>query len=175
MQLRSATAADTDIIAAMHTDNWRVSYRGHMKDTYLDHDIFAERLALWRGRMANPVPGQHVLLALEQDEVIGFSCMIGAEDEKWGSMLDNLHVAGTHKGKGIGERLIRETALWLARHYPEQGMYLWVLEANEGARRFYDRMGGINAERDTWLPPDGSNLPCLRYVWPDLRSLTAAP
>ena len=171
MKIRRATPLDAERIAAMHTDNWRASYRGHMKDAYLDQSIFDERREVWRTRMANPGPTEHVLLAVENEEIIGFSSMIGRENERWGNMLDNLHVSGDHKGRGIGEHLLRATAARLEQHYPGLGMYLWVLEANHGARRFYERMGGVNAERDTWAPPDGSSLPCLRYVWRDLGSL----
>ncbi len=171
MQIRNATPIDAERIATMHIDNWRTSYRGHMQDAYLDQHIFDERREVWRARMANPGPTEHVLLAVENGDIIGFSSMIGRDDEHWGNMLDNLHVSGTHKGRGIGEHLIRATASLLEQRYPGLGMYLWVLEANQGARRFYERMGGINAERDTWAPPDGSTLPCLRYVWHDLKPL----
>jgi ribosomal protein S18 acetylase RimI-like enzyme len=171
IEFRPATLSDADAIAAMHADNWRATYRGHMQDAYLDGNIFDERRQLWRERMTAPPAGQVVLLALEHGDIVGFSCMIGNENQQWGSMLDNLHVSGSHKGRGIGEQLIRETARRLNAGYPGLGMYLWVLEANEGARRFYHRLGAINAERDTWSPPDGSTLPCLRYAWPDLSVL----
>jgi len=171
MQIRSATQTDAERIAALHTDNWRAGYRGHMNDGYLDNHIFDERREVWRTRMAHPGPTEHVLLAVENDNILGFASMIGREDPRWGNMLDNLHVSGAHKGRGIGERLIRATAARLEQHYPGLGMYLWVLEANDGARRFYERLGGVNAERNTWAPPDGSTLPCLRYVWRDLRPL----
>ena len=171
IEFRQATLTDADTIAAMHAENWRATYRGHMQDAYLDGNIFDERRQLWRARMMAPPAGQSVLLALEQGEVVGFSCMIGNENQHWGSLLDNLHVSGRHKGRGIGEQLIRETTRRLNADYPGLGMYLWVLEANEGARRFYHRLGAINAERDTWSPPDGSTLPCLRYAWPDLAVL----
>jgi ribosomal protein S18 acetylase RimI-like enzyme len=171
IQFRQATLSDADTIAVMHAENWRTTYRGHMQDSYLDGNIFDERRQMWRERMAASPADQFVLLALEHDDVIGFSCMIGNENQQWGSMLDNLHVSGNHKGRGIGQRLVRETALRLNAVYPGLGMYLWVLEANQGARRFYHKLGAISIERDTWSPPDGSTLPCLRYVWPDLAGL----
>jgi ribosomal protein S18 acetylase RimI-like enzyme len=173
MPIQDATPADADAIAAMHTENWRAGYRGHMRDTYLDGTIFEERRLAWRERLQAPPPTQHVILSIEAGELLGFSSMFGREDAQWGNMLDNLHVSGRHKGRGIGEQLLRATAGRLEQHYPGIGMYLWVLEANHGARRFYERLGGINAENDTWSAPDGSTLPCLRYVWHDLSSLLA--
>jgi ribosomal protein S18 acetylase RimI-like enzyme len=171
MHIRNPGIADAERLAAIHIENWRTGYRGHMTDTYLDRDIFEERRATWRTRLANPGATEQVLLAVDGDEIAGFSSLIGREDERWGNMLDNLHVGGEHKGRGIGELLLRETAARFEEQYPGLGMYLWVLEANHGARRFYERMGGVNAERDNWAPPDGSRLPCLRYVWRDLKVL----
>ncbi len=171
IEFRQATLTDADAIAAMHAENWRATYRGHMQDAYLDGNIFDERLQFWRERMTAPPAGQVVLLALEHDDIVGFSCTIGNENQQWGSMLDNLHVSGDYKGRGIGESLVRETARRLNAGYPGLGMYLWVLEANQGARRFYHRLGAINAEGDTWSPPDGSTLPCLRYAWSNLKAL----
>jgi ribosomal protein S18 acetylase RimI-like enzyme len=173
MQIRDANPADADSIAAMHTENWRAGYRGHMQDAYLDGAIFEERRQAWHARMQAPPPTQHVILAVDAGELVGFSSMLGRDDAQWGNMLDNLHVSGRHKGRGIGEQLLRATAARLEQHYPGIGMYLWVLEANHGARRFYERLGGANTESDAWSPPDGSTLPCLRYVWPDLAALIA--
>lgn len=175
IEFRTANPSDADIIADIHADNWRATYRGHMKDAYLDGDIFDERRQLWRERLRAPAQHQQVILATAGKEALGFSCMIGDENQQWGSLLDNLHVAGKHKGRGIGERLLRETARRLNLDFPRIGMYLWVLEANHGARRFYDRLGGINKEHDTWSAPDGSTLPCLRYVWPDLVTVMQPP
>ncbi len=171
MHIRNATLADAESVAAIHIENWRAGYRGHMTDTYLDRDITLERREIWQTRLANPGPTEQVLLAMDGEQIVGFSSLIGRDDERWGNMLDNLHVSGEHKGRGVGELLLRETAARFEEHYPALGMYLWVLEANHGARRFYERMGGVNAESDHWAPPDGSSLPCLRYVWRDLGLL----
>jgi GNAT superfamily N-acetyltransferase len=45
-----------------------------------------------------------------------------------GTMLDNLHVLSSQKGKGIGRKLVRDIASWCDRDYPNKGLYLWVFE-----------------------------------------------
>jgi hypothetical protein len=62
-------------------------------------------------------------------------------------------------------------ASWSIKAYPGQGIYLWVLESNAAAQRFYEQMGGENAGVDVWTPPDGSALPKIRFAWPDTHAL----
>lgn len=50
---------------------------------------------------------------------------------------------------------------------PRRPVYLFVLEANHDARRFYDRIGGDVAEQGRHTEPDGSEVAVLRYVWAD--------
>jgi hypothetical protein len=66
---------------------------------------------------------------------------------------------------------MRELAAWLIKAYPGNGVYLWVLESNAAAQRFYERMGGENAGVDMWKPPDGSALPKIRFAWRDAQVL----
>jgi GNAT superfamily N-acetyltransferase len=46
------------------------------------------------------------------------------------------------RGRGVGEALMNAAAGW-ARARGHAAMYLWVAEANEPARRLYDRYGFI--------------------------------
>jgi GNAT superfamily N-acetyltransferase len=84
-------------------------------------------------------------LAVDGANLVGFVCVYGAHDPQWGSLVDNLHVAQVSKRSGIGSSLMRQAGTWLARLYTELGVYLWVLEVNSPARRFYERLGGQNA------------------------------
>ena len=67
-----------------------------------------------------------------------------------------------------------EMASWSVKKFPGQGVYLWVLQTNAAAQRFYQRMGGENAGSDLWQPPDGSALPKIRFAWRDARELLIA-
>lgn len=173
MQLRNATAADTAAIAGLHAQNWQLAYRGMLADDYLDHQVYAERLATWQERLGNADPAQYVVIAEEGGRMVGFACAYGDADAEWGNYLDNLHVAPDNKGKNIGARLMADVAAWCERHFPDRGLYLWVLEENRQARRFYERLGGIKADGEDWTPPGGGSVPTLRYVWRDLAALQA--
>lgn len=171
MRLREATRADADVIARLHTTSWRVAYRGMLSDAYLDGPIEAERAHLWGERLAQPADNQFVVLAEEDGRLAGFACAYGHDDPRWGTLLDNLHVDPAFKRQGIGARLMGAVASWTARTCKGEGIYLWVLETNETARRFYERVGGQDGGRDVWTPPDGSALPKLRIAWPDSAAL----
>lgn len=172
MNIRQASAGDAEAIARLHAASWRTAYRGALSDAYLDGSIEAERAAVWRERLRQPTPDQFVAVAESGGAMTGFVCAYGGHDPRWGTFLDNLHVTPALKRQGIGAHLMAEAARWSARHYPGQGMYLWVLDSNDSAKRFYARMGGEDAGIDTWTPPDGSALPKLRIAWRDAGVLT---
>ena len=173
MNFREADKADAEGIASLHATSWRFAYRGSLSDAYLDGPIEAERSAFWRGRFERPAENQFVVVAEFMGKLVGFACAYGGEDLKWGTFLDNLHVAPERHRKGIGARLMAEVASWSAASFPGQGIYLWVLESNQRARRFYERVGAEIGGRDLWTPPDGTALPKLRLVWRSAGELSA--
>jgi predicted N-acetyltransferase YhbS len=134
--------------------------------------VAAERLAVWKLRLAQPDPQALTFLAEDDDgEAVGFAHVVLAADPRWGALLDNLHVAVTHKRRGIGSLLIRRAGA--AAGERGMGLYLWVLEQNADARAFYEKLGGECVGRAAASPPGGvaSRLvgaPVrLRYVWRD--------
>ena len=51
VELRDATAHDSEAVAALHADSWRRNYRGAFPDAYLDGEVFADRRAVWTERL----------------------------------------------------------------------------------------------------------------------------
>ena len=175
VRCRAATRDDADAIADLHAASWRATYRGSMRDAYLDGDVAGERRALWRERLGAPSASQHVVVAEDAGEVLGFACAYGAADPTWGTELDNLHVGRAAQSRGIGARLLRATARWARAAHADAGLYLWVVDRNTGARRFYERHGARDAGGDHWQAPDGSAIPVRRCVWaPDACATLAA-
>ena len=110
---------------------------------------------------------QRLGLALEGGEPAGFVRAILDEDETWGALLDNLHVLPRFQGKGLGKRLMKEAASWVSRSRPGSPLHLWVIEGNEEARSFYDKLSGKPLDRKPWNAPDGRRVSLVRYVWND--------
>ena len=174
MKTRIAVAADAPAIARLHAESWRVAYRGMLQDDYLDRTIYAERQALWEERFRSSPANQYVVIAETAASVTGFACLYGDEDATWGSFLDNLHIAPDQKRQGTGTVLMEQVAAWSLRSWPAAGMYLWVLESNTSAMRFYESLGGTCVGEGIWTPPDGGEYRKLRYAWDRLDGLAAA-
>jgi ribosomal protein S18 acetylase RimI-like enzyme len=173
IEYRPAEPSDAEAVAALHARSWRESYRGSFHDAFLDGDLVGERLRVWRERLDRPRVDQFVQLAVAGTSLVGFVCAYGAHDPAWGSLVDNLHVATAAKRSGIGAVLMRQAGAWLAAQYPDSGVYLFVLEVNASARRFYERLGARNAGVSTMETHGGAVVRSCRYVWPSPKLLSA--
>jgi GNAT superfamily N-acetyltransferase len=168
--LTEATSQDIESIAQLHAQSWRNAYRGMLADEYLDRHVVADRLEFWTARFASvPADRRLVLQAISGGTLIGFVCVLLDAEPQWGARLDNLHVSPESKGTGIGYTLFQAAREWIASVSPGTAMYLWCVERNHGARRFYDRQGGKIVETATRPVAQELAVPELRYWWPPLR------
>jgi len=165
MILRLATPDDARSIAKLHAASWRTAYRGMYSDEYLDGPADKDRRKVWKKRFAAPADNQYVLLALEGDKLLGFVCAFGDQHERWGTLVDNLHVRLDQQGQGLGRRLLAASALWSRTNYPDALFHLFVLDGNAKARRFYGHLGGEPVESRTIEPPGGGSILSWRYAW----------
>jgi hypothetical protein len=68
-------------------------------------------------------------------------------------------------------------ATFVHERRPTSGLYLWVLEQNSAAQRFYRAIGGTPADAEPVRPVNGvpgrlNGTPVgIRYVWPDPEEL----
>jgi GNAT superfamily N-acetyltransferase len=162
-----AQPEDAVAIATLHVESWRSAYRGLLPDAFLDGPVVENRLILWRERLNGPAADRRLVLkAILRGELVGFACVLLDDEPAHGPRLDNLHVRPPLKGGGIGSLLFHSALDWVGRTAPGQPMHLWVIEGNVPARRFYDRHGGVVAERRTLEVVPGIPVPELRYVWP---------
>ena len=166
---RLATTADTASIAALHARSWQETYRGIMPNEFLDEDVADERLTVWQERFSETPVNRRIIVAEAGNELAGFTCVFIDDDPVFGALLDNLHVAGQFKGRGVGRELIRQAAEWVRQQRPDSQFYLWVYEQNPAARWFYEHLGATNHETIR-----GEFGLVLRYVWPAIQTLVAA-
>ncbi|WP_020579680.1 GNAT family N-acetyltransferase [Actinopolymorpha alba] len=177
LHFRPARLADAAAVAALHADSWRRHYRDAYSDAFLDGDVSADRVAVWKDRLSVATGRDHTLLAEQRGVVVGFVHTILGEDPIWGALLDNLHVTYSHKRRGIGARLLKLSAEIVINQAPGSGLHLWVLEQNRPAQAFYQALGGACVERGVVPAPGGvpgrlnGSPACLRYAWPEPRNL----
>ena len=140
---------------------------GFLSGDYLENHAHHDRLAIWEERFSaaarNPM---FVMVADAGTQLAGFVCVFPEEDAVFGSFLDNLHVAPRLTGRGIGRQLLSEAAARLLASGSRVGLYLWVIEQNHGARRFYEKAGGLYAGSVVNSMPDGQRVVALRCHWP---------
>ena len=169
---RRATRNDAETIASMHTESWRDAYRGILPDSYLDGQVADERANLWRSRFSSLGSDRFLVVLTESPRgLVGFACVLLDEDSQWGARLDNLHVLPGWKSRGVGRLLFGRAAQWVMSTEPGWPIHLWVFEANAGARRFYDALGGEVVEHHLKEVVKGITIPSLLYVWHDLQRL----
>jgi ribosomal protein S18 acetylase RimI-like enzyme len=175
---RAGGAADVEALAALHADSWRRHYRGAYSDGFLDGDVVADRRAVWSARLAEPA-GTATVLAEDGSGLVGFVHVVFDADPRWGSLVDNLHVARASQRGGIGRALLGHAAAAVREHAAGGPVYLWVLGQNTAAQRFYQAMGGTLGERGTVSAPGGApgrlrGTPTrFRVTWPDAAALAA--
>ncbi|TMK98234.1 MAG: GNAT family N-acetyltransferase [Actinobacteria bacterium] len=182
LQLRLASAADSERIARLHADSWRRHYRGAYSDAFLDGDVGADRRAVWARRLQKPDAESATIIAEEKGgSLVGFVHVVFDDDPTWGALIDNIHVAGERQRGGVGTRLMAAAAEAVIERRAPGGLYLWVLEQNVAARAFYEARGGRFAERAPVDAPggvparlNGSPLK-MRYVWPEPALLQRHP
>jgi ribosomal protein S18 acetylase RimI-like enzyme len=171
-RIRLARAADAPGIAALQAESWRATYRGFLPDAYLDREVFEDRTAAWSRRFGERYEDPVLILIAEDDgAIVGFAHSYVDDHREWGTLLDNVHVRPDRKRCGIGTRLMAETAARLQERGCNSGLYLWVVEWNVPAQRFYEALGGCAAERALADDDHGGTVPTVRYVWPQAGAL----
>ncbi|MEV5962192.1 GNAT family N-acetyltransferase [Kribbella sp. NPDC051952] len=178
VRFRMAGPDDAVAVAGLHADSWQRHYRGAYADAFLDGEPDGFLTGRWTERLANPSPGARTIVAEYGGELVGLSHVEIGADATWGALLDNLHVQSGLKRQGVGTQLLALTAQAVQDAAPASGLYLWVLEQNVGAQKFYSARGGENVERSTVPPPGGEPArligtpACYRFSWPDPSVLT---
>jgi GNAT superfamily N-acetyltransferase len=140
---RAGRLEDADALAA-------VFVAARVELTYLPPPDLSTMRRVFRERV---LPSNEVLVAERDGLVVGFASLLG-------TLLDHLYVHPGEQGRGLGTALLA----WAKEQRPD-GLELWVFQANEGARRLYERSGFRLAE----LTDGAGNMervPDARYVYP---------
>jgi GNAT superfamily N-acetyltransferase len=130
-----APCADAAVIAALHKETITVAYRGFFPSS--PPPTVAELEAVWTTRLADPTA---VALVARCDGRPTGSVMARADPEFAEGEIVGLHVLPSQWGKGIGGAL-HDAALAALCGAGHRSAGLWVIAANERARRMYERRG----------------------------------
>ncbi|GAB2456032.1 GNAT family N-acetyltransferase [Xylanimonas ulmi] len=149
MLIRRPTVADAEAIADLHLDVWDEAYADLMAREVLvaRRAARAQRIETWRASLADGLWEQWV--ADDDGRLVGFATAGGGRDEPEPGLprreLMSLYVRASVYGAGVGPALF-DAALG------DAAAYLWVLDGNERAIRFYRGRGFAFDGRTTVAP-----------------------
>lgn len=164
MLIREAALDDARAIAEVHVASWRWAYRGQLPDETLAALDVAEREARWREVI--PDPATIMLVAVDDEAIVGFVSggATGDADAPPGTgELHAIYLEETAAGKGVGRALLDQATDGM-RSAGLSRASLWVLEANERARRFYERSGWTWDGTRSSHQVQCAHAPIVRYV-----------
>ena len=175
--VRPARVEDADSIGRVHVQTWQSCYRGQIPDEVLDSLSPSHRAEQWRRRLSTEPMHGAVYVAEVHGEVAGFaSCSEATGDHaiEGAGELEAIYVLPRIWGTGTGRALLHAAEAWLRQAGFPDAM-LWVLTANERARRFYEVAGWRCDGTEKMYERDGYEIPEVRYVRELRGAATAQP
>ncbi len=166
LKIRWAEPSDAPAVAAIHVRAWQTAYRGLLSDGYLDGLSIPDREMKWRLALTAQREKQFALLALgKRKRPVGFSSGGPTQDKDTPPGTGEIYAIYLEPdviGTGAGRELFSR-AMGVLRVRGFTTATLWVLEANERARRFYEAAGWRPDGSVTDERIDCQNLPTIRY------------
>jgi ribosomal protein S18 acetylase RimI-like enzyme len=130
VEIRRASVSDAAEIAAVHVRTWQAAYQHVFGTERLAHLDIPRRVAGWTRALEE---GESIFVADDDGRVVGFVSVGACE-------LYAIYTLPEAWGSGAGPALMRAAVAQL-REDGCADAFLWVLEDNPRARRFYEREG----------------------------------
>jgi len=168
VEIRYLTPSDDrSAISRVYEESWKWAYRGIIPRDYLN--------SIPKGRWATGLdkPGGETLVCVDDGRIVGTSSFCKSRFEQfpgWGEII-SIYLLPEYTGRGCGRALL-ESAVSELKKQGYEDIFLWVLEENVRARRFYERFGF--AATDDFLNDriGGRDLREIRYIYKTLQSWT---
>ena len=160
MEIRKITETDDfDAISRIYALSWKTAYKNIVPQQYLD-ELSESR---WSDILRNSPNDAFVIM--ENGIYIGTSSICPARDEKmsgWGEII-SIYLLPEYFGKGYGKPLFDNSVNALLNMGFDK-IYVWVLEQNMRARRFYEKNGFTLFDKKM-INVGGVDLPEVRYIY----------
>ena len=161
IDIRLATLDDAKYCADIHAKSWLFAY-SHIVPNEIIIEHNARWLMIWNKMLANNKESHYVVTL--DDVVIGFlTIAVSRDNDLKGSFYEivGLYLSPNYIGLGFGKRIMN----WIKEAIKSRGydkISLWVLEENNRARSFYEKMGFVT---DGEIKPSGlADTQEVRYV-----------
>jgi len=162
--LRTGNDVDLLLVGALHFRSRGAAYAHLLSPEALASPGAAALAEWWNERWKWEQDTHRLTVAEDFERIVGFS-YVGPSETAGAAELYAIHVDPAVVGTGVG-RLLMANALGQLAEVGGERAVLWVLAANERARRFYDR-GGWSPDGETRVEPIGGEpVRQLRYSRP---------
>ncbi len=163
-RVRPARPSDIPSLARVRVESWHSTYRGLIAPHNLERIDLRRSLARFRAHFERRGPSLlHVLEAAQG--VVGFANSGPSEEPDLRGEVWELYLLPSAQGHGDGRRLLG-AALWALAGVGGIPSGVWVLSDNHRARRFYERMGGVELRSEPVQVGD-QELSKTLYGWLD--------
>ena len=173
--VRPAIPDDAEGIAKVHVKGWQEAYVGHLPQRVLDRQSVPARLRMWQGLLQEPPNSRWTFVAIDPAAgIVGFAGGVRAKPAMFGPAfkVPVLYVLQSHLRRGLGRQLMHVLGAAMGRH-GFGAVALWCLASNQGARAFYQAIGGTMASALEEQDRDG-RLALAGYRWRDAAALADA-
>jgi ribosomal protein S18 acetylase RimI-like enzyme len=164
--IRRAAAGDAVDIAATRVASWRAAYAGIVPAEILERMDARRYAPSLEKRLGEPDHGILVTLGAE-GRIEGYAITGPSRDSDVPGLgeVEAIYLAPESRGTGLGAPLLEAACASLAARGFEVAL-LWVLTANDAARRFYERAGFVRDGGARVLDFDGTPIEEIRYRRP---------
>jgi len=138
--IRKAVLDDSEQLGCVMIRSWQSAYRGIVPDNYLDTLSVRESAAHFRAQYDRNI-NKSIYSAVLDGTVIGVLSLLPCRDQDLTDTgeIQAIYLLPEYRGKGYGTRIMDFAVEILKAQF--SGAMLWTLEANIGARRFYEKCG----------------------------------
>ena len=126
------TEIEMDEKGYVHWKAWHETYVGLMPDDYLKNITLDKCI-----EMAHKWPQNTFLLKLNE-KTVGFCCVGESNNPQGATEIVAIYLLKEYHGKKLGYALLNNILL---EHAKSEKIVLWVLESNEKAISFYNKLG----------------------------------
>ena len=153
MEIEIAFPKDAYAVGEVHSNAWKSAYRGIFPDEYIEQDSPVKR----RNEFLESIQSDQCtyLVIKDSDKIVGIvkldKCTTAIE-------IESIYILEEYRGKSLGKKAIDH----IKSTWPDKNIFLWVLEANNAARRFYEK-NGFMLTNDVRMIQRGSAFKQCRY------------
>lgn len=161
MEIRHIKKEDNRFaISRIYEESWKFAYQDIIPESWLNH--------ISEGRWISNLDQEDMnhLVMLENGKFIGTSAYGKsrfADFDGFGEII-SIYFLPEYMGKGYGKLLINDVIDELAKQ-GYRNIFLWVLEENHRARRFYEKIGFVQDEHILEDNIGGKQLREIAYLY----------